>query len=105
MSHVCLFNTAQSRRHIPLLLHLVGEVEHTVQRLPRRPAVLTAKQPNRTDAHVDDPFVMAVQRESADISFHDLLPGLAGVAGPITAVEGHCREYDLRSVVAADQVL
>src|SRR5262245_34352037 len=105
MSHMGFFNTAQSRRHIPLLLHLVGEVEHTVQRLPRRPAVLTAKQPNRADAHVDDPLVMAVHSESADISFHDLLPGLAGVQGPITAVESHSRKYDLRSVVAADQVL
>src|SRR4030095_12480702 len=85
--------------------HLVGEVEHTVQRLPLRAAVLTAKQTNRTDAHVDDTLVMGIHREGAYTSSHDLLPVLAGVPRPITAVEGHRREYDLRLVVAADQVL
>src|SRR5262245_13911973 len=105
MSHVRLFNTAQSERHIPFLRYLLGKVEHAVQRLPFRAAVLTAKKTNRTDAHVDDPFVMGVHGEGAHISFHDLLPRFASIRCPITAVEGHRREYDFRLFVATDQVL
>src|SRR5499433_3056270 len=105
MAHMRLFNTAQSERHIPFLRYLFGKVEHAVQRLPFRAAVLTAKKMNRTDAHVDDPFVMGIHGESAHISLHDLLPRLASVQGPITAVKGDRREYDFRLFVATDQVL
>src|SRR5215813_4318036 len=105
MPHVRLFNTAQSWRHIPFLRYLFGKVEHAVQRLPLRPAVFTAKKTNRTDAHVNDPFVMGIHGEGAHISLHDLLPRLASVQGPITAVEGHRREYDFRLFVATDQML
>src|SRR5215510_4449995 len=105
MSHVRLFNTAQSGRHIPFLRYLFGEVEHAVQRLPFRAPVLTAKKTNRTDAHVDDPFVMGVHGEGAHISFHDLLPRFATVPCPITTVEGDRRKYDFRLVVATDKML
>src|SRR5512141_2741861 len=99
MSHVGLFNTAQSRRYIPFLLHLAGKIEHAVQRLPLRAAVLTAKQTKRTDAHLYHTFVMAVHSQGAHITFQHLLPGLAGLPCPITAAERHRREYDLRFVV------
>src|SRR5262249_53210940 len=105
MPHMGLFNTAQSGWHIPFLRYLFGEVEHAVQRFPLRAAVLTAKKTNRTDTHVNDSFVMRIYSEGPHISFHDLLPRPAGVPCPITAVEGHGREYDFRLSAAADQVL
>src|SRR5262245_19205391 len=105
MPHMWLFNTAQSGRHIPFLRYLFREVEHAVQRLPLRPAVLTAKQTNRTDAHVNDPFVMEVHGEGPHISFHDLLPRFASVPCPITSVKGDRGEYDFRLFVATDQML
>jgi hypothetical protein len=105
MAHVGLFDTAQSRRHIPFLFYLVGKIEHAVQWLPLGAAVLAAEQANRTDAHVDDAFVVRVNGESANVPFHDLLPCLAAILRPITAVEGHRRKHNLRLVAAADQVL
>ena len=88
-----------------LLCHFVAEVEHAVERLELLAAVFTAKQANRTDAHVDDTLVVRIDGERAHVAVHDLGPALTAIFGAIAGIEGDCGKKQLRPLAPADDVL
>ena len=105
VTHVGELDAAQPRRHIPFLFYVIGKIEHTVQRFPSLAGILAAKQADRTDAHVDNPFVVWINSESANVAVHDFAPGFSGVFGTVPAVERDGGEDHLRLLTTADQVL
>src|SRR5918996_1330802 len=105
VANVRKFDATEARRNVPFFLYLVGKVEHAVQRLPLRAAILTAKETNGTHAQVDDSFVVRIDRKGTDVTLHDFFPCLAAVLRPIAAVESDSGKNDFRVLKGADQML
>src|SRR5437773_5512978 len=105
MAHVGLLDTSQSRRHIPFLFHVIGKVEHAIQRLPLCASVFAAEEAYRTDTHINDSLVVRVHRKGAHVPLHDFFPALAAVPRSKAAVESHGGEHDLWFVATAGQGL
>ena len=89
-------NPSVSFRHAPLFLDLLRHSLQALQGFPGVATVLATLELHRAESGIDHAVVIGVYGKATDVTLDDHLPALAGVVGPVAALEGYGGEESFR---------
>ncbi len=74
MAHVRMLFASMCRWDGPLGLHILGQSQKPLHRLPVASTVAAAHQSYRPQTCIDNQVIIGVNGESPDVTFEDFLP-------------------------------